>query len=180
MRVEAFEGNKAEQATMLPTLEAFMRAHGLSNITVVADAGMVSAQNKNAIEQAGLDFILGAKTPKVPYVIERWRKEHPGETIPDGHVFTQPWPAGPTDGRRDHVCYYRYRHDNARRTLKGIAEQVAKAESAVAGKPRSSGNRFVKLTGADKSVNRELEDKARSLAGIKGYVAIPSMNRRSS
>lgn len=170
LRVEAFEGNKSEQATMLPTLESFMTARGLSNITVVADAGMVSEQNKKAIEQTGLNFILGAKTPKVPYVIERWRSEHPGEVIPDGHVFTQRWPAGPTDGRRDHVYYYRYKHDNARRTLKGIAEQVAKAENAVAGKAPVKRNRFVKLTGGDKTVNRELEDKARALAGIKGYV----------
>jgi len=39
LRVEAFEGNKAEQATMLPTIEAFTAAYGLSNITVVADRG---------------------------------------------------------------------------------------------------------------------------------------------
>ena len=31
-------------------------------------------------------------------------------------------------------------------------------------------NRFVKLTGGDRSVNRALEAKARSLAGLKGYV----------
>lgn len=71
LRVEAFEGNKAEQATMLPTLTAFMTAHGLENVTVVADAGMVSEQNKKQIEKAGLSFILGAKTPKVPHVIQQ-------------------------------------------------------------------------------------------------------------
>ncbi len=31
-------------------------------------------------------------------------------------------------------------------------------------------NRFIKLAGADKSVNRELEAKARGLAGLKGYI----------
>ena len=30
-------------------------------------------------------------------------------------------------------------------------------------------NRFIQLEGAVKSVNRELEEKARTLAGIKGY-----------
>ena len=30
-------------------------------------------------------------------------------------------------------------------------------------------NRFIRLDGASKSVNRELEGKARALAGIKGY-----------
>ena len=170
LRVEAYEGNKAETATMLPTLRAFMTAYGLSDVTVVADAGMVSEVNKKRIEQAGLSFILGAKTPTVPYVVQQWRREHPDEPIPDGHVFTQPWPANPGDGKRDQVYYYRYSADNARRTLKGIDEQVRKAESAVAGRIPVKRNRFVTLTGADKSVNRDLEAKARALAGIKGYV----------
>jgi hypothetical protein len=32
--------------------------------------------------------------------------ERLGENIPDGHVFTQPWPAGPNDSGRDQVIYY--------------------------------------------------------------------------
>ena len=170
LRVEAFEGNKSEQATMLPVIEAFQNAYRLDQVTVVADAGMVSEKNKKDIERAGLGFILGAKVPTVPYVVQKWRDAHPGEDIPDGHVFTQPWPAGPTDGRRDHVFYYRYKADNARRTLRGISQQVAKAENAVAGRGSVKRNRFVKLTGGDKTVNRDLETKARALAGIKGYV----------
>jgi transposase len=76
----------------------------------------------------------------------------------------------PTDKRRNQVRYYQYKHDRARRTLKGIDEQVRKAEQAVAGKTAVKRNRFVKFTDATKSVNRELETKARALAGIKGYV----------
>jgi hypothetical protein len=53
--------------------------------------------NQKAIEAAGLSFILGMKIPDVPYVIGQWRRGHPGEDIPDGHVFTQPWPAGPKE-----------------------------------------------------------------------------------
>ena len=103
-------------------------------------------------------------------MVAEWRQQHPGEPIPDGHVFVQPWPAGPRDKRRDQMRYYRYKHDRARRTLKGIDEQVRKAEQAVAGKTAVKRNRFVKLTDATKTVNRELEAKARALAGIKGYV----------
>jgi hypothetical protein len=39
--------------------------------------------------------------------------------------------------------------DRARRTLRGIDEQVAKAEKAVAGMVPVKRNRFVKLTGAE-------------------------------
>jgi hypothetical protein len=55
---------------------------------VVADAGMISEANQKAIESAGLSFILGMKIPDVPYQVDEWRKDHPGEDIPDGHVFT--------------------------------------------------------------------------------------------
>jgi len=65
--------------------------------------------------------------------VKQWRREHPGAPIPDGHIFAQPWPAGPNGGRRDQVIYYQYRADRARRALRGIDQQVAKAEKAVAG-----------------------------------------------
>jgi hypothetical protein len=170
LMVAAFEGNKAETKTMLPVIESFMAAHHLPDVTVVADAGMVSEANQKAIEAAGLSFILGAKIPHEPYVVKQWRREHPGEQIPDGEIFTQPWPAGPNGGRRDQVIYYQYRHDRARRALRGIDEQVRKAEQAVAGQAPVKRNRFIRLSGGTRTVNRELEQKARTLAGLKGYV----------
>ena len=143
LMVSAFEGNKAETKTMLPVIESFMAAHGLPDVTVVADAGMVSEANQKQIEAAGLSFILGLRLPDVPPVVTEWHREHPGEPVPDGHVFTQRWPAGPKNDRRDQVIYYQYRHDRARRTLRGIDEQVAKAASAIAGKAPIKRNREV-------------------------------------
>jgi hypothetical protein len=168
--VSAFEGNKAETKTMVPVIEKFMADCQLPDITVVADAGMISEANQKDIAAAGLSFILGMKIPDVPYVVDEWRREHPGQDIPDGHVFTQRWPAGPASKRRDKVIYYSYKADRARRTLHGIDEQVAKAAKAVAGLAPVKRNRFIALDGAAKSINRELEAKARSLAGLKGYV----------
>jgi hypothetical protein len=170
LMVTAFEGNKAETATMLPTITAFMEAHQLGDVTIVADAGMISDANKRAIEAAGLSFILGMRIPDVPYVVQQWRQDHADEEIRDGHIFTQPWPAGPTDKRRDQLIYYQYRHDRARRTLRGIDQQVAKAEKAVAGTVPVKRNRFITLSGGTKKVNRTLEAKARALAGLKGYI----------
>ncbi len=132
LMVQALEGNKAETTTTVPAIQAFAVAHQLPDVTVVADAGMVSAGNQKAIEDAGLSFILRARIPDVPYVVAQSRREHPGQEIPDGHVFTQPWPTGPADKHRDQVIYYQYKADRARRTLRGIDEQVAGAEKAVA------------------------------------------------
>jgi Transposase DDE domain len=170
LMVSAFEGNKAETKTMLPAIEAFMAAHHLPDVTVVADAGMISEANQKQIEAAGLSFILGMKIPHVPYAVKQWQRAHPGEQVPDGHIFTQPWPAGPRGKRRDQVIYYQYKADRARRTLRGIDEQVRKAEQAAAGQAAVKRNRFIRLSGGTRTMNRELEEKARALAGLKGYI----------
>jgi hypothetical protein len=66
LMVSAFEGNKAETKTMVPVIKEFMAAHRLPDVTVVADAGMVSEANQKQIEAAGLSFILGQRIPEVP------------------------------------------------------------------------------------------------------------------
>jgi hypothetical protein len=109
----------------------------LTDVTVVADAGMISEANQIAIQAAVLSYILGTRIPFLPDAVREWRDKHPGEELPDGHVLTQPWPATSSEKARgipDRVIYYQYRRDRARRTLRGIDEQVAKAQRAVDGK----------------------------------------------
>lgn len=170
LQVHAFDGNTAETKTILPVIQAFAAAHGLAEVTVVADAGMLSEANLAAIEDAGLKFIVGARIPNVPYQVSQWRRTHTGEPIGDGQIFVQPSVMGPKTYPRKRTTFYQYRADRAKRTLKGIDQQIAKAEKAVAGQAAVKRNRFVQLTGATKSINRTLEAKARALAGLKGYV----------
>jgi DDE family transposase len=172
LNVAAFEGNRAETATMVPVINAFKAAHRLTDVAVVADAGMISETNQVALHTAGLSYILGARIPFLPDVVREWRDKHPVEAIPDGLVLTQPWPSTSSEKARripDRVTHYQYRHDRARKTLRGIDEQIAKAQRAVDGHAPVKRNRYIQLTGATKSVNRTLEAKTRALAGWKGY-----------
>lgn len=172
LSVRAFEGNKAETATMVPVLTEFMAAHRLESITVVADAGMISEANEKAIHAAGLGYIIGARIPQVPYLVDKWGKDHAGQELSDGLVLTQPWSADAKSKARgvpDRKTHFQYRADRARRTLRGIDEQIGKAQKAVEGKAPVKRNRFIKLTGAAKSIDRELEAKTRALAGWKAY-----------
>jgi len=130
LMVQAFEGNKAETRTMLPVITSFTAAHQLTDVTVVADAGMISEANQHAVEDAGLSFILGTRIPEEPYLVRRWRREHPGQDIPDGQIFTQPWPATGAQkarGRRDKVIYYQYRADRGRCTLRSLMRRIKAA-----------------------------------------------------
>src|SRR5690625_3082892 len=62
-----------------------------------------------------------------------------------------------------------YKADRARSSLRGIDQQVAKAERAVAGRAPLKRNRFIGLSGGTRTVNRRTEAKARALAGLKRY-----------
>ena len=96
LMIEAFEGNKAETLTMLPTIKSFMKAHQLSDVTIVADAGMVSEANREAIEDENLSYIIGARIPEVPWCVKDWRSRHKDgdAAVPeDQQVFLAPWPA---------------------------------------------------------------------------------------
>jgi hypothetical protein len=97
---------------MVPVINEFKQAHRLTDVTVVADAGMISEANQLALQAAGLAFILGACIPYLPDVVREWHSKHPDEAVPDGSVLTQPWPSTGSEKSRgipDRVIHYQYR-----------------------------------------------------------------------
>jgi transposase len=141
LTVQAFEGNKAETATMLPVINAFKAAHQLSDVTVVADAGMISEANQVAVAAAGLSFVLGTRIPQLPDVVREWRDKHPDDAVPDGLVLTQPWPSTSTEKARgipDRVIHYQYRYDRARRPYAASTNRSARPNALSTDTPRSN------------------------------------------
>ena len=74
LELHSFEGNKAETKTILPVMEAFRQRHGLIGITVVADAGMMSAHNLEELAASGYSYIVGSRLNKIPYDIAEYQK----------------------------------------------------------------------------------------------------------
>jgi transposase len=66
LMVEAFEGNKAETKTMLPVIEAFKSAHDLAEVTVVADAGMISEATVKASRTPDCRSSSASGSPRSP------------------------------------------------------------------------------------------------------------------
>ena len=170
LMVEAFEGNARRDhhdAADDP------RVHGrppAADVTIVADAGMISAGNKQAIEAAGLSFILGTKIPDIPYVVSRVAPRAPRRAAarradPDPALARRA--ALTSAGTRSSTTSTGLIGPGARCT--GSTSRSPRPRRAVAGKAPVKRNRFIRLVGADKSVNRTLEAKARALAGWKGY-----------
>ena len=155
---------------MVPVIQRFVKAHQITKVTVVADAGMMSESNLKAVEEAGWDFIVGGRMAVIPEVIKEWLNTHPGQEPYDGLVLTASVAMGGGSGLRPRTVFYQWRSGRAKRTLHGIDLQISKAEKAVAGGGSVKRNRFVSITGAVKSIDRVLETKARLLAGWKSYV----------
>lgn len=58
---DIFEGNKYEGHTMLPVIESFKRKYGIKKLVVVADSGLMSADNVSELIEKEYEFILGAR-----------------------------------------------------------------------------------------------------------------------
>ena len=71
---------------------------------------------------------------------------------------------------RRRTIFYQYRADRARRSPEGDRPTDPQSRKAIRGEAAIKRNRFVQLTGGTKTVNRDLEAKARALAGLKGYI----------
>lgn len=58
---DIFKGNQFEGHTMLPVIEAFKEKYHLDKLVVVADAGLLSADNIHKLQERGYEYILGAR-----------------------------------------------------------------------------------------------------------------------
>ncbi len=58
---EIYQGNKFEGDTMLPVVNLFKRRYKLQNLVIVADAGLLSNKNIEALQQNHCQYILGAR-----------------------------------------------------------------------------------------------------------------------
>jgi hypothetical protein len=64
--ISAFEGNTAEAKAMLLVIQAFMTAYQLLDVTVVANADMISDANQKATEAAGASSSSACVSPQPP------------------------------------------------------------------------------------------------------------------
>jgi hypothetical protein len=145
-----FEGNKAETLTLIPTLRAFQDRHQIRDLVVVADAGMLSASNLNALEDAGFAFIVGSRLAKAPYDLADHFDRH-GDHFADGQVLESTRVMGTGTAARSRRIVYQYRFERRKRDDRAINAMVERAEKVAAGTRPLRKERFVAVRGADKA-----------------------------
>ena len=171
LEIKSFEGNRAEVKTIMEVLSDFKLRHGLDEITVTADAAMLSSANINALEEMGYHYIIGSRLAKTPYEITE-HTASPGATLKDGQVFESTISINTNKKirRAKRRVIYQYREKRAQLDLRNIDKTLAKAQSMVEGKAEFKRNRFLRVSGSKREINHGLVEEARCKAGIKGYV----------
>ena len=188
LEIGCFEGNTAETTTLIPVVTSFAARHDLGDtpMVIAADAGMLSASNLAALEEAGLGFIVGSRMTKAPGDLEshfHWN----GDVFTDGQIIDTVTPrhanstvnavahrAEPIWDPEEHTNAWRaiwaYSAKRARRDQKTLYAQESRARAVVNGERVAKSTRFVKTAAGDRVLDEAGLARAQSLVGLKGYV----------
>lgn len=187
LEIGCYEGNQAETATIVPIVKAFQDRHSIEDMVVVADAGMLSAGNLAALDEANLRFIVGSRVTKAPMDLASHFRWH-GDAFIGGQVIDTITPrtgrhrsennaalrAEPVWDRDEHPGSWRavwaYSAKRAARDNKTLTAQENRARAVIAGEKAARTPRFVKTTGDARSLDEAALARARRLVGLKGYV----------
>lgn len=159
--VDTFPGNTFEGHTILPVLRKLQKEHGIKTLTVVADAGMLSIENIEAIEMAGLTYIVGARLGNI--ATEKLQKISRGLNKTEEIYYRIAQPHGLL------ICDYSQKRAHKDRSDR--KKQLAKAQYQVDNPERTKRRvRFVKeATKATVQLDQALIEKDELREGIKGY-----------
>jgi hypothetical protein len=169
LEVHLFEGNKAETKTLVPVLSGFAERHQVNDVVVVADAGMLSAANLLAMEEAGFAFIVASKPSSAADDLAHHFQRH-GNYFTDGQTIEANRTMSTGNQSRERRVVYQYSFKRSQHDNRAINKMIERAEAVAAGTRPLKKDRFVKITDAVKGVDWDLVKRARYLAGLKGYV----------
>jgi hypothetical protein len=186
LEIGCFEGNKPEKHTLVPMIEQFQARHQIEGVVVVADAGMLSAGNLADLDSAELKFIVGSRLTKAPIDLAshlRWS----GDAFTDGQVIDTLTPraganhdnnlalrAEPVWDSEQHPGSWRAVWSFSRKRFvrdnTTLTAQENRARDVIDGVKAARAPRFVKTSGDARTLDETALARARSLAGLKGYV----------
>jgi hypothetical protein len=172
--VHCFEGNTAETHTIIPVLDAFRARHGVENMLVVADAGMLSYANLQALEDAGYQYVVGTRTSKAPYDLAETFAAR-GNYFADGEIIEATTQLKKNVASSQRRAVWQWRHKREQRDRRNQTLQIQRAEDIAAGRKQQRRARF--LTGGGPktlAVDYEAAKRAQYYFGLKGYVTSAS------
>ena len=174
LEIGCFEGNKAETATMIPIIKQFQTRHGLADMVVVADAGMLSAGNLRELDEANLRFIVGSRMPKAPNDLASHFRWH-CDAFTDGQLIDTITPRtghkneNNPDLRAEPV-WDPEQHPGSWRAVWAYSRKRAVHDNKTLTAQENRAHEVIETSGGARSLDEASLTRARQLAGLKGYV----------
>lgn len=174
---EIFEGNKFEGHTMLPVIDAFRKKYSLNKLVVIADAGLLSNDNINELQQKNYEFILGAR---IKNETEKIKKQIIELQLGDGQSAA----IEKSPGLRLIVSYAQARaHKDAQNRKRGLGKLEAALAKGRLNKQHINNrgyNKYLKLQGQiNITIDYEKYNTDAQWDGLKGYLTNTSLSNQT-
>ena len=125
---EVLAGQRADVTTVKAMVAALSARFRLRRVIFVADRGMVSAENLEALTKAGYEYVVGMRRNRVPEVLSR-APEDLAHYEPGPHRVRLYATAGETPGTRYLCCYSEARAEEERQIRQA---RIRRGEQALA------------------------------------------------
>jgi len=169
---DVFAGNTFEGKTFIPTITKFKDTYAIKNLTVVADAAMISFENVEKLKERQLSYIVGARVANLKLdQIEKISTELIGQKTDILELQKVDGTATRIETERGLlICDFslkRYRKDK-----REMEKQITKAEKLLEKKEGLKRTKFLMNKDKKKTeqiINTDLVKKTKLLLGVKGY-----------
>ena len=172
---EIFEGKKFEGHTMLPVVEAFRNKYQLQDLIVIADAGLLSNDNIEELQQKKYQYILGARIKNESNIL---KQKILALSLLDGESIVLE-----KDGDQKLIVSYsnkRSKKDaaNRRKGLEKLERNIAKGKLTKQHINNRGYNKYLKMDGVIKiTIDYEKYKADSKWDGLKGYVTNTRMTK---
>lgn len=164
---DIFEGNKYEGHTMLPIIESFKRKYAIGKLVVVADSGLMNADNVSELIEKGYEFILGAR---IKSESKETKQKILSLELSNGQIAVIP--------RENSRLIVSYSASRAKKDLENRIRGLQKLEKGIhSGRLTKSNinnrgyNKYLKMEGEVKiSIDKEKFEQDACWDGLKGYL----------
>jgi transposase len=156
---EVFSGNTFEGNTIIPAIQNFIKKNEVNDLTVVADAAMISSENIKQLTESKINYIVGARLGNSSAaLLEQIDKNLPRKDGESTRIKTD-------NGYL--ICSYSAIRN--RKDKYDMEKQIEKAKQVVEKPSKNKKLKFTQTNGSTISLNQSLIDKTIKLLGIKGY-----------
>ncbi|MGD1958614.1 MAG: IS1634 family transposase [Fulvivirga sp.] len=164
---DIFEGNKYEGDTMLPIVDAFKEKYDFKQITIIADAGLLSKSNVKELEEKQYAYILGAR---IKNESEKMKEKILALPLEDGQ--SAPLKKGSHTSLIIHYSKKRANKDahNRERGLKRLEKLLQTGKLTKANINNRGYNKYLKMIGdVEIRIDQDKFEQDARWDGLKGY-----------